>query len=105
MAAEPSLADELQGLVLRARGDAAADLAAARDQHAKRPGCANPIVTLNVGGQMFSTRRSTLQLFPDSLLAKMVSDDWQEGQQRDAQGQLFLDMDPCVFDALLQFLR
>jgi chaperone required for assembly of F1-ATPase len=102
----PVLADELRKLVLQPQCDTPAQQQPARDQQAAtRRKSSNPIVTLNVGGQVFCTRRSTLQQFPESLLAKLVSDEWQDAQQRDADGRVFLDMDPCVFDALLQFLR
>lgn len=50
-------------------------------------------------------RRATLQQFPESILAKLVSDDWLDGTTRDDQGNIFLDMDPCIFDAILQFFR
>ena len=66
----------------------------------------NDIVTLSVGGTKMKTRRSTLCLYKDSLLAQMFAT---EGSGRrlfapattDADGAVFLDFDPEPFRYIL----
>merc|ERR1719433_163866 len=61
-------------------------------------------VSIDVGGRIFKTYRSTLTQFENSVLAVMVSSKWSEGIQQ-SDGSFFLDMDPDVFDEILSFLR
>eukprot|EP00929_Paragymnodinium_shiwhaense_P072790 TRINITY_DN36956_c0_g1_i1.p1 TRINITY_DN36956_c0_g1~~TRINITY_DN36956_c0_g1_i1.p1 ORF type:complete len:498 (-),score=128.51 TRINITY_DN36956_c0_g1_i1:36-1529(-) len=63
------------------------------------------VLELNVGGQLFSTRRSTLCLFEGSYLANLFSGRWESSIERDAEGRFFLDFDPGSFRLLLNFLR
>jgi uncharacterized protein YjbI with pentapeptide repeats len=61
------------------------------------------IVTLNVGGQLFTTTKATLLSDPESNLAKIV-----DGRLRvpvDEGGHLFLDRDPIVFQLIVNALR
>jgi len=61
------------------------------------------IVTINVGGHTFTTFRSSLLRFSNSILARMI-----KGQiplRKDKDGNLFLDRDPNIFKYILEFLR
>lgn len=63
------------------------------------------VLVLNVGGQLFSTQRSTLCLYEGSYLANLFSGRWEAGIERDAGGNYFLDFDPASFRLVLNFLR
>ncbi|KAL1251608.1 hypothetical protein QQF64_019404 [Cirrhinus molitorella] len=60
-------------------------------------------VTLNVGGQLYTTSLSTLQRYPDSMLGAMFRGDFPT--TRDAQGNYFIDRDGPLFRYILNFLR
>ncbi|XP_069495914.1 potassium channel regulatory protein [Ambystoma mexicanum] len=62
-------------------------------------------VTLNVGGQQFSTLPSTLRRVPDSRLARMV-DGVADGELKPlGGGHFFLDRDGGLFALVLDYLR
>eukprot|EP00761_Pharyngomonas_kirbyi_P001131 gb/GECH01001132.1/.p1 GENE.gb/GECH01001132.1/~~gb/GECH01001132.1/.p1 ORF type:complete len:267 (+),score=68.82 gb/GECH01001132.1/:1-801(+) len=61
------------------------------------------IIKLNVGGTIFSTRLTTLQKDPNSMLAAMFSGRFP--LQKDEKGCFFLDRDPKPFRFVLNFLR
>lgn len=67
------------------------------------------IVELNVGGQVYVTRRSTLVAVPDSLLWRMFSPaprgDTRPPLARDSKGRYFLDRDGFLFRYVLDYLR
>jgi hypothetical protein len=63
------------------------------------------IVSLNVGGQKFTTTRSTLCQVQDSLLAIMFSGRWEDGLKRDQDGAVFFDCNPQYFGYVLEYLR
>ena len=59
-------------------------------------------IKFNVGGQLFETTRSTVAArHPDSMLASLIS----FPRQGDEDAPYFLDRDPTVFRAVLQYLR
>eukprot|EP01113_Clastostelium_recurvatum_P032455 TRINITY_DN4175_c0_g1_i4.p1 TRINITY_DN4175_c0_g1~~TRINITY_DN4175_c0_g1_i4.p1 ORF type:complete len:426 (-),score=112.81 TRINITY_DN4175_c0_g1_i4:34-1311(-) len=60
-------------------------------------------VTLNVGGRIFSTTRSTLTRHSDSMLATMFGEHW--NSSRDAAGSYLIDRTPEYFAPILNFLR
>ncbi|XP_016130070.1 BTB/POZ domain-containing protein KCTD6-like isoform X1 [Sinocyclocheilus grahami] len=60
-------------------------------------------VTLNVGGQLYTTSLSTLQRYPDSMLGAMFRGDFPT--TRDTQGNYFIDRDGPLFRYILNFLR
>ncbi|XP_030056311.1 potassium channel regulatory protein [Microcaecilia unicolor] len=60
-------------------------------------------VTLNVGGQRFSTLAATLRRFPESRLARMLEGGDVELRPRD--GFVFIDRDGALFVHVLEFLR
>ncbi|BDA49469.1 probable BTB/POZ domain-containing adapter for CUL3-mediated RhoA degradation protein at N-terminal half [Coccomyxa sp. Obi] len=61
------------------------------------------IITLNIGGNLFTTRRQTCLKDSKSLLSRLLCD---EGEtQRDAEGFIFVDRDPKHFGVILNYLR
>ncbi|XP_064595088.1 BTB/POZ domain-containing protein KCTD21-like [Liolophura sinensis] len=60
-------------------------------------------VTLNVGGVLYTTSRTTLTLFGDSMLGRMFSGDWETAH--DSEGRCFIDRDGHLFRHVLNFLR
>lgn len=61
------------------------------------------IITLNVGGKRFYTRKSTLCKFPDTMLGKMFTTDISSHKEED--GSYFLDRDWKYFDIILNYYR
>ncbi|KAK9905022.1 hypothetical protein WJX75_007970 [Coccomyxa subellipsoidea] len=61
------------------------------------------IVTLNVGGSLFTARRHTYLKDAKSLLSGLLTDE--VDTQRDAEGYIFIDRDPKHFGVILNFLR
>ena len=60
---------------------------------------------LNVGGQILKNiKRDTLCLVPGSRLAQLFSGRWEAKLLRDAKGNIFLDVQPEPFAAILDFL-
>ncbi|CAB4039542.1 Chaperone dnaK2 [Paramuricea clavata] len=57
----------------------------------------NDIVLLNVGGQKFTTTRSTSCQVEGSLLATMFSGRREDGLERDEDGAVFFDVNPQYF--------
>ncbi|CAL8322913.1 unnamed protein product [Merluccius merluccius] len=63
------------------------------------------IVELNVGGQVYVTRHTTLVAVPDSLLWTMFSRKTPKDLARDNKGRFFLDRDGFLFRYILDYLR
>ncbi|XP_028412328.1 uncharacterized protein LOC114535147 [Dendronephthya gigantea] len=63
------------------------------------------IIRLNVGGQKFTTKRSTLCQVEGSLFATMFSSDWEDSVERDQDGAVFFDFNPQYFVYILDYLR
>ncbi|XP_063046829.1 BTB/POZ domain-containing protein KCTD12-like [Engraulis encrasicolus] len=63
------------------------------------------IVELNVGGQVYITRYSTLTSVPDSLLGQMFSQKSTKGLARDTKGRFFVDRDGFLFRYILDYMR
>ncbi|KDO32346.1 hypothetical protein SPRG_02824 [Saprolegnia parasitica CBS 223.65] len=63
---------------------------------------ATELVTLNVGGTLFTTARETLRRVPGSYFdLRLASDAWQP----DEDGAYFLDVDAKLFSHVMRFLR
>ncbi|XP_078095402.1 BTB/POZ domain-containing protein KCTD9 isoform X3 [Mustelus asterias] len=76
-----------------------------KDMEAKSSVCTDWI-TLNVGGQYFTTTRSTLvNKEPESMLAHMFRDKDAWGNKRDHQGGFLIDRSPEYFMPILNYLR
>ncbi|XP_027444062.1 potassium channel regulatory protein [Zalophus californianus] len=61
------------------------------------------LVTLNVGGKIFTTRFSTIKQFPASRLTRMI--DGRDQEFKMIGGQIFVDRDGVLFSFILDFLR
>ncbi|KAH0630755.1 hypothetical protein JD844_003944 [Phrynosoma platyrhinos] len=80
---------------------------------ADNAGCAKPtedmvfpeIVELNVGGQVYITRHSTLVSVPGSLLWEMFTQKSSRSLARDSRGRFFVDRDGFLFRYILDFMR
>ncbi|XP_066305221.1 BTB/POZ domain-containing protein KCTD19-like [Branchiostoma lanceolatum] len=64
---------------------------------------ADSVVSLNVGGHIYTTARSTLTRYPDSMLGAMFGGDLRTLQ--DDQGRYFIDRNGRLFEHVLNFLR
>ena len=67
------------------------------------PNIFEPTVTLNVGGQLFTTTAATLTSYPDTMLGAMFSG--RHALTQDKNGAYFIDRDGTHFGAILNFLR
>ena len=56
------------------------------------------VVTLNVGGRMFTTTRTTLTSEPDSVLARMFDPASPLPPARMIDGAFFIDANPAIFE-------
>lgn len=67
---------------------------------------ADNIITLNVGGTIFTTTRETLCKFDDSVLKAMFStDQLMQAATKDSNGNYFLDRNPVIFSHILDMCR
>lgn len=63
------------------------------------------IIELNVGGQVYVTRHSTLLSVPNSLLWTMFGQKKPKELTTDSKGRFFLDRDGFLFRYILDYLR
>ena len=63
------------------------------------------IVNLNVGGTIYTTSRSTLTQYPDSMLGAMFGGKLPLENSKDSEGNYFIDRDGDLFKYILNFLR
>ena len=61
------------------------------------------VISINVGGRVFSTTKNTILRAGDGLLAKMVSSE--VGVTRDSEENIFIDRNPEMFGSILEYLR
>eukprot|EP00035_Acanthoeca_spectabilis_P021525 m.438722 g.438722 ORF g.438722 m.438722 type:complete len:535 (-) comp18277_c0_seq1:61-1665(-) len=75
------------------------------DAASATPGARSPsnFIKLNVGGTLFTTRKSTLSKFEGTYLSILVSGSFED--ERDADGCIFIDRDPKYFSQILNYLR
>ena len=59
------------------------------------------IVKFNVGGTRYEVARSQIEMHPQSMLARMVSKQWQE----DSCAEIFIERDGSRFKYVLDYLR
>nr|XP_023416265.1 BTB/POZ domain-containing protein KCTD16 [Cavia porcellus] len=78
-----------------------------REQGASVPNSFPEVIELNVGGQVYFTRHSTLISIPHSLLWKMFSPkrDMANEIAKDSKGRFFIDRDGFLFRYILDYLR
>ena len=63
------------------------------------------IIYLNVGGTKYTTTRSTLCKYPDSMLGRMFSPDSPFTLNKDIKDNVFLDANGDIFKYVLDYLR
>ena len=63
------------------------------------------IVKLNVGGTIYTTSRSTLTQYSDSMLGAMFGGKLPFENSKDSEGNYFIDRDGDLFKYILNFLR
>uniref|UniRef100_H3AAZ5 Potassium channel tetramerization domain containing 8 n=1 Tax=Latimeria chalumnae TaxID=7897 RepID=H3AAZ5_LATCH len=63
------------------------------------------VVELNVGGQVYVTKHSTLLSFPEATLFSMFSKNNVNELPRDNRGRFFIDRDGFLFRYILDYLR
>jgi hypothetical protein len=64
------------------------------------------ILYLNVGGKSkIAVRRKILTLIEASVLGAIFSRNWEGGLDKDKDGNIFIDQDPDLFEALVSYLR
>lgn len=68
-----------------------------------RPNDSNEIIELNVGGYNYTTSRSTILSYPDSMLSRMISGLMPTAT--DSKQRIFIDRDGPIFRHILNFLR
>ncbi|XP_053166801.1 BTB/POZ domain-containing protein KCTD12 isoform X2 [Hemicordylus capensis] len=113
-----ALADSARGLPNGGGGGAnSASRGGARSQPQQQEGAASTpggggggeafpeIVELNVGGQVYVTRRGTVLSVRGSLLWRMFSQQEAAELPRDSKGRFFLDRDGFLFRYILDYLR
>ena len=59
------------------------------------------VVQFDVGGRVFKTSRSLIDQHEDTMLARLVSDTWQE----DPNKSVFIDRDGDIFAQVINYLR
>lgn len=68
-----------------------------------KPNDQNEIIELNVGGFNYTTSRTTILSYPDSMLCRMISG--QIPTATDSKKRIFIDRDGPIFRHILNFLR
>lgn len=61
------------------------------------------IVELNVGGEYYATTEETIMKYPDSMLAKLISGNF--NVTKDRKGRIFIDRSKKLFEHVSQYLR
>jgi hypothetical protein len=62
-------------------------------------------ITLNVGGKLFNTTRTTLVREPDSFFGRMFSLEFQDWTHRKQSGAIAIDRSSRYFEVILDYLR
>jgi len=72
------------------------------DEDALRLGSSFDKIKLNVGGKRFEVSRSLIKQYSDSMIGKLVSDNWRKTDQTEA---IFIDRDGDLFGYILNYMR
>ncbi len=64
-----------------------------------------PIIQINIGGQIFTTTRSTLMRDQNSLIRKVIDGGKHIDFHIDEKGMIFVDRDGSTFQYILNYLR
>ncbi|KAL3786184.1 hypothetical protein HJC23_001260 [Cyclotella cryptica] len=63
------------------------------------------LVEINAGGKAIAVTRSVLTQFTGTRLEALFSGRWDRRLQRDSAGQIFLDVNPICFQAIVDYLN
>ena len=63
------------------------------------------IVRFNVGGTKYDVARSLLDQYPDSMLARITSDRWEQGATNPSNDEIFLERNGDRFQYVLDYMR
>ncbi|KAL8603899.1 hypothetical protein ACOMHN_005119 [Nucella lapillus] len=92
--------------MLLTREGTAIHCASSSGEISRTDGGRDRVITFNVGGRIFLTRRSTLEKASDKTKGLKFTDEHFLGESYDAsRDEYFLDRDPEVFGCVLNFLR
>eukprot|EP01083_Nonionella_stella_P166507 556890_1 len=73
-------------------------------QHGGSHAQPSDIIKLNIGGKKMRVLRETLTLVKGSRLEVLFSGRWESKLLRDDEGCVFLDLDPCYFTKIMEYL-
>jgi hypothetical protein len=59
------------------------------------------VIRLNVGGTRYEVSRSLIELYPDTMLARMISVEWSSGDDH----EVFIDRNGPRFQYVLDYMR
>lgn len=62
-------------------------------------------VRFDVGGHHYKVSRSMLELYPHTMLARLISDDWNNSNNDDDKNVIFIDRNGHRFQYVLDFMR
>ena len=60
------------------------------------------IIKLNIGGVKYEVSRDTLNMYPDTMLARLISGNI---PTQKVKGRIFIDRDGILFNYILDYLR
>jgi hypothetical protein len=58
-------------------------------------------IRLNVGGTRYEVSRSLMEMYPDTMLARLTSDDWSNADDQ----EVFIDRNGPRFQYVLDYMR
>jgi hypothetical protein len=59
------------------------------------------VIRLNVGGTRYEVSRSLIELYPETMLARMISEEWSSGDDQ----EVFIDRNGPRFQYVLDYMR
>jgi hypothetical protein len=62
-------------------------------------------VLFDVGGTTYRASRSLIELWPNTMLARLISEDWNSDASTDVDKEIFIDRDGEAFRYVLNYLR
>ncbi|CAB9511166.1 POZ domain-containing protein KCTD16 [Seminavis robusta] len=63
------------------------------------------IVRLNVGGSKYEVPKSLIEMYPNTMLARLISEQWEGGNEQDPNKEIFIDRDGQRFQCVLDYMR
>lgn len=77
----------------------------AAKSHGSEDALDEDIVEINAGGKLISAKRSTLTQLKGTRLEALFSGRYDQKSRRDADGRIFLDVNPVCFQAIVDYLN